>query len=131
MNPKCPACRVLARKSPGGGSLCNDCENTEGVRKNYDEFWILNNLRQCVFLFTYFYPVLIQIHVLLIWVLGFSWMIVFGYVCCWGVWFFNVFWLYPRLKVPKRGEWHKVEEARDKLFLAKVAARKIGWDREV
>jgi hypothetical protein len=46
---------------------------------------------------------------------------------CWGLWYINVFYLYPKYGISRsfRGWGIQLEKARDDLFLAKVGGRPL------
>lgn len=126
MNNRCPACRAISGKRHGRGELCPDCRETEGVYLAYSEFDIYSMVKQTCVMMTLVFPVFLVCHIILmatVWKFN-AWGII-NQVVCWGTWVFNVFYLYPKLGVPRFGAWKKMEDARDKLFIRKVAGRRI------
>ena len=126
MKNRCPACRVIYGERPGSGKLCPECRETEGVEIAYMEFLFCSSVKQTVVLMTLVWPVLLIAHLVFLAVVGRfnAWGIVMQ-VVCWATWVFNVFYLYPKLGVPRFGAWKKMEDARDKLFVTKVAGRRV------
>ena len=126
MNSKCPICRVLDGKRPGRGKICPECGSIEGLSIRYDEFSIYSMVKKTVWLMTLFFPAMLIGHII---ILAFTHKLnILGFISQlvgWGVWCLNVFYLYPKMGVPCFGKWQKMEDARDKLFLAKLSGRPL------
>lgn len=131
MDNTCPVCRVLVGKSPGGGKICHTCSTTEGVVDAYHWFSITQSLCKSALFFIYGYPFLALLGPIILGMSrGFSWNDIPIQMTCWGMWIFNVFYLYPKLKLPRTfgARCERLELAKDELFLAKIGGEPLRRD---
>ena len=126
MNLSCPICRVIDGKRPGRGKICPECSSIQGLSICYDEFSIYRMMKRTVWLMTLFFPAMLIGHIIILACTHrFNVMGCISQLVCWGVWCLNVFYIYPKIGVPRFGKWKKMEDARDKLFITKVSGRQI------
>lgn len=125
MNEKCPACRAIEGQNPGGGTFCEDCSKTSGVMDAYHSFQVMQSIKTTTIWYTYVFPLLILGHITLIVTGQLKFSSLFGMLVPIGLWVFNVFWLWPKLKIPRWGKWQKMEDERDKLFIVKLSGKRV------
>jgi hypothetical protein len=124
MKKTCPACRAIEGHNPDDGALCDDCAKTAGVRTAYDGFWVMNTVKRTVVIYTFLFPLLMIASIAVVIIQKKGWGNLVGLLTPIGLWVFNVFWLWPKMKIPRWGKWDKMEDARDQIFIAKVAGEK-------
>jgi hypothetical protein len=131
MDNNCPICRLLVGKKPGSGKICRACYETQGVVDAYQWFSIVRSLHKSALLFIYGYPFLALLGPIVTWfVTGFSWNGFAIQFTCWGMWIFNVFYLYPKMNIPRTlvARCVRLELAKDELFLAKISGEPLRRD---
>lgn len=106
------------------GALCEDCAKTEGVKLAYDGFWVYTSVKRMVLWYTYLFPLLLIGNIVLVVFHRNDLGNLIGLLTPMGLWVFNVFWLWPKMKIPRWGKWEKMEEARDNLFIAKISGKR-------
>jgi len=123
---ECPICRVLRGENKEfKGELCSDCKENEGLQADYQGWLILRSVRNTMLLYGWGWPVMLVGTIWLGWKTG-SRIIDVGAVVSSCLWVFNVFWMWPTLGVSKAfwRPWVKIEEEREKMFVAKVKGPK-------
>jgi len=130
---KCPVCEVLRGNKPDmKAGLCRDCRENKKVRNDWSEFQVLGTISHASHLLRYWFPALLIFgDAFLIWRSGLTFSIVLGMVTPWGLWVFNVFYLYPRQRLTPADLRRKKAALMDKLLVHKIAGeqRMSGTDQ--
>ena len=122
----CPICRVIEGKRPGNGKICQSCKEIDGLELAYGEYSAYEMVRSSVFLMTLYFPMMLIIAIVVLSIQSkFNWFSVIAQLVSWATWFLTVFYLYPKLGVPRFGKWQKMEDAKDRLFITKLSGRRV------
>lgn len=121
---RCPICRTIEGKEPNKGPLCEDCASNDRLKGEYDGMKIMKDVRRCVILYVWVWPVVLVLSTILQ-VMSGSAGSVSGMVVAFGLWIFTVFWLYPQVGI-SRVFWRacpKLGEIRERLFVLKLKGK--------
>ena len=129
MNKPCPICQALRGKKPGKGKLCWDCDNNQSLKNAWDSYQIVQNLSQTQWMYRYLFPVLLIATHLFLYFRNGGWSgykigAAAGELVAWGMWLFNVFWLWPKQKLKVSDMRERMSVDRDRMLLLKVAGEK-------
>jgi len=123
----CPICRVIEHGgNPRKGTLCPDCAENRRLQDEFDAYQILQHVLSTGVWFTWSFPLLVGVGavVQITRTDASVFSVVCGQIGAWWLYFFNVFWLFPRQGMPRalwcRKEWPKLTEQRDKMFVLKL-----------
>jgi hypothetical protein len=121
---KCPVCQLLVGEKVTGKVFCRDCAGNPRIRDHWDSLAIIDTVGQANSVFRYFYPVLLVTGEVFIYFHGgFDFGTVATSLTAWGIWGFNIFWLWPKQNLTIEGVKLKRQKAIDELLIVKVAGK--------
>ena len=121
----CPICETLREGHVvKEGTLCADCNDSYDIKDCWDSLCLMRSLRTTILMFVWGYPLLLIGSMFVVMRDGGSLMWIPGMTTSWGIWAFNVFYLFPRQKIQRGKDDWRVEQAMQDLFVARVAPSK-------
>ena len=121
---KCPVCLVLRGEQPGKGALCRDCTGNKQLRDTWSEYNLIAMMAQTNWIYRFLLPILLICgHGILFFKDGDAFKYGTGVACfvAWAVYFFNLFYLWPKYELRLADMRERKRAVFDKLFVIKVA----------
>lgn len=119
---KCPVCQVLrGEKYRPKKKVCRDCAENKQVGILWQEYETLELVLQTQNMYIYFFPPIIIASQALMWLRSKSFGQVSVTITVFGVWVFNLYYLWPKNKMRKRDILAKLAVVKDKMTIAKIA----------
>ena len=122
--PKCPICQVIRNERYGSITVkCQDCSDNESLLRLWGSYEILETIYSTNRLFMYWFPALLVAGDIFLIAKGAHFGTITSTLTAWGMWAFNVFWLWPKNKCRPKDVMEQMKDLRDKMQIAKFAAQ--------
>jgi hypothetical protein len=119
---KCPICSLLDGKFISGSNYCDNCKNTFDVLNAYRMYEMYRSILLMIRFVYWGGPLIIVVQTfLMIFRDDFRFSAIIAVLFADMMWGYNIYKWYHIDKVPVFGKWEKLENMKDKVFLAKLA----------